>query len=102
MNTQKNKTVEPEMNDEVSIDKRRELLGEELMVWDIKALPHTTLGMDIGMAIMAMCPLGMILYSYFGDNKFPFHILGTFVLCVVFFSLDNGSSAKKCLSVSNY
>jgi hypothetical protein len=86
MNIQKNKAVEPEMNDEIPIDKRRELLGEELMVWNIKALPHNTFEMDIAMAVMAMFPLGMMLYGYFGEQGDSFlQDVGAFGVCFVFF-----------------
>jgi hypothetical protein len=85
MDSQKNKAVEPEMNEEVKIDKRRELLGEELMAWNIKAHPHSVLSIDVGMAIGAMLPLSMMLYGYLGDCDVPFHIIGTVVLCVWLF-----------------
>jgi hypothetical protein len=86
VSSHENKAVEPEMNNEVSIEKRRELLDEELMAWNIKALPHTTFEMDIGMAIGAMFPLGMMLYGYFGEhgNGF-FQSVGTFGVCFFYF-----------------
>jgi hypothetical protein len=81
MNTQKNKAVEPEMNNEVPIDKRRELLGEDLMTWNIKAHPRPTLSIDIGMIIVGIPPVGMMLYGYLGKDEFPFHIVGTVIVC---------------------
>jgi hypothetical protein len=85
VDSQKNKDVEPEMNNEVKLDKRRELLGEELMVWNIKAHPHPVLSIDIGMSIVTLYPLSMMLYGYFGNDDSPFLIIGTVVLCVVIF-----------------
>ncbi len=86
MITQKNKAVESETNDEVPIDTRRELLGKELMAWNIKALPHSTFGMDVGMAIGGMIPFSFMLYGYFGEQRDTFlQGQGFFGVCVVFF-----------------
>jgi hypothetical protein len=98
MNTQKNKAFEPEINNEVLTDKRRELLGEELMTWNIKAHPHSMFATDLAMAIGGMAPLGIMLYGYFGNDDFPFHILGIFGMCFWLFMWLKGARQKTSIN----
>ncbi len=85
MNIHENKVVESEMSDEAPIDVHQELLGGELMIWNIKAYPHPTLPIDIAMAIVALLPLSLTVFGFVADNGAPFHIVGPVVLCLVIF-----------------
>jgi hypothetical protein len=86
MNNDESMAVEPEMNAEAVMDKRRELLGEELMVWNIKALPHSTFEMDVGIAIGAMIPFSIMLYGFFGEqSNSDLQGFGAFGVCFIFF-----------------
>lgn len=77
--------------------------GEELMSWTIKALPNSTLPIDITMAMIGSFPFGMLLYGYLGehDNDVDYHLksMGYFGVCFVFL-LWKGIGRQK--NVYNY
>jgi hypothetical protein len=76
------KAVKPETNNETPTDGRRKLVGKELMAWNIKAHPHPTLSIDVGMAIVGILPVSLTLYGFFADDGAPLHIVGPVIVCV--------------------
>jgi hypothetical protein len=52
------------------------------MAWNIKAHPHPTLSIDVGMAFVGIMPMSLTLYGFIADDGAPLHIIGSVIVCL--------------------